>query len=517
LTEQVLDVKGSLRILRRFWRTVAVVVLLGVVLAGGYRVLRPPQYHATSLVLLPTSSSGTTAGSAATKNGITTDARIATSAAVLGPAGREVGSSLSVSALEQRVQTSADATGVLGITATAPTARQADLLANAVAGHLVDFVTTNASTAGSDALTGLQAEASQLDRQLADVQKELTAANQRLAADGITSSAGQQDSDLVGKLTSAESSLNLQLDTVKSQIAQTKLGQISANQGTEVIQRATNATNSSLTSLVMLLSLGALGGLLVGSLLVLVLRRRDPRLWSRDDLAGALGLPVMLSLSAAGKRTTEEWATFLKRYQPSSMEQWSVRRALRELGVGQRAGSILVMIALDGDLASVAQAVKVAIAAADSGLSTLLTVTGDENSVASLEAVCMRFGTDGHSPRPGLRVESGSISQGAEIPDLRVIVLVINREKPILPELQLFGASAVLSVSAGYASGDELARVAVMAADHGAPLKGVLVANPSSRDQTVGQFPAVKERGPRVLQQATIRGSDPRVAAEWSR
>jgi capsular polysaccharide biosynthesis protein len=518
LTEQMLDVKGSLRIMRRFWRTVAVVVLVGMAVATGYAVLRPAQYHATSLVLLPTTTPAAgTSGSAATSNDITTDGRIATSAAVLGPAGRQVDPSLSVSALEQRVKTSADATGVLAITATGPTAQQSEALANAVANHLVTFVTTSGSTASADALTGLQAEANQLNTQITDVQKELTAANQRLAAVGPSSSAGQQDSDLVGKLTSEQSSLALQLDTVKSQISETRLGQISANQGTEVIQKATDAKGFSKTSLVLMVGMGALGGLFVGSLVVLALHRRDSRLWTRDELAEALGSPVVLSLDATGRRTSKEWIALLEGYQPSSTEQWSIRRALRELGVGDGGGSNLVVLAFADDMPSVAQAAQVAVSAAGTGLETLFSFAFDGEPVASLQAACARFDAEGQGPRPGLEVGSGVLSQRSTAPDLTVTVLVLDRDHPTIVYARRPGTIMVLSVSAGSASAEQLARVAIAAADNGEPLKGIFVANPGSADQTVGRFPESTARTSLVLHRLALGGAGAGVVSGRAR
>ena len=48
---------------------------------------------------------------------------------------------------------------------------------------------------------------------------------------------------------------------------------------------------------------------------------------------------------------------------------------------------------------------------------------------------------------------------------------------------------AVLGVSAGAATADELARVAASAADHGRPIAGILVANPDPADCSTGRIP----------------------------
>src|SRR5579863_8474296 len=128
MTEQVLDVKGAFRLIRSFWRTVAAFVLAGLAATVLFTFGTRAGYQATSLVLLPApSSSSSTSGA---PRGVTTDARIATSAAVLLPAGRIADPSLSLRTLQERVSTASAATSVLKITATGSTAKEAELLAN---------------------------------------------------------------------------------------------------------------------------------------------------------------------------------------------------------------------------------------------------------------------------------------------------------------------------------------------------------------------------------------------------
>ena len=281
-------------------------------------------------MLLPAAQAGSN-DSASTKaapgNDITTDGRIATSSAVLLPAGQSVNRSLSLEALQKQVTTFDAATGVLGITATSPTADDAVALADAVANRLVAFVTTNGLTESSSELTSLQGQSNQLNRQISDVQAELGAAKQRLTADASTPQTASQLA-LVGTLTTELSTLTLRLDSVKSQISQVKVRQISANEGTEVIQHAVSASSHWLRSSLIKVGAGALAGLLVGSVVILVWYRRDPRPTTRDELAEALGSPVLLSLAVSARRSTKDWMAFLQRYQVGAAEQWSVRRTL---------------------------------------------------------------------------------------------------------------------------------------------------------------------------------------------
>ncbi len=503
LTEQLLDVKGSLRLLHRFWRTLAVIALLGAALGVIYQVLRPAGYQATSLVLLPAAQSGSaTASTKATPgNDITTDGRIATSSAVLLPAGQSVDRSLSLEALQKQVTTFDAATGVLGITATSSTAHDAVALADAVANRLVAFVTTNGLTESSSELTSLQGQSNQLNRQISDVQAELGAAKQRLTADASTPQTASQLA-LVGTLTTELSTLTLRLDSVKSQISQVKVRQISANEGTEVIQHAVSASSHWLRSSLIKVGAGALAGLLIGSVVILVWYRRDPRPMTRDELAEALGTPVLLSLAVSARRSTKDWIAFLQRYQVGAAEQWSVRRTLRELRVSDGGESNLVLLTFAGDPAGVTQAAQVALAAVTSGLRTSFAVIADDDSMEGLRAACMQFDGNESGGRPGLEVHVGVPPDRDVMPDLTVTAIVLDTDSPQLSAVRPRG-DTVLSVSAGFASNEQLARVAILASGNGEILQGIFVANPVPGDRTHGRFPDSRT--------TTILASQPRV------
>lgn len=512
MTQQILDVRGSLRLLRRFWRTVALFVLAGLVAVAAYEYERPPEFQATSLVLLPEAaalSNGST--QTPTGNDITTDARIAISAAVLVPAGRKVDPSWSLSSLEHRVSTSASATGVLAITASAPTSAQAEALANAVASQLVNFVTFNSSVGDSSAVSGLQNEANALDKQVAAVQQEINTANQNLANDGTQTAAGQQDSNVIASLTVEQTNLSTELNAVQNEITQAKLGQISANQGTEVIQQATMASRS-LSAIALAAVIGAAAGLLVGSLFVLARHRKDPRLWTRDQLAVALGSPVVLSLGSLQDRQSSDWVEVLEEFEPASFEQWNVHKALRELGVGENGAANLVMLTLCGDLPSVTVALKVALAAASSGLDTVFALDADQPSTTALKAALSRFPTPTEGPRPGFGVVTGIPPASRGRPDLTVIALVVDDKNPNLPKLGQRGYRTVLVLSAGFASAEQLARVAIATTSSGHPLAGIVVTNPDSEDQTTGRLPGTAGRRSPAPHRRNHQGGSPALS-----
>ncbi len=487
MTEQLLDVRGSARLVRRSWRLVGVLVLLGAAGVGAYEIAEPPTYHASALVLVPAvpGSSASGATSTAASHGPTTASQIALSADVLMPAARSAGRPLSLRALEQQVSAVEVAPSILRITAAGSTPSQSEALANAVASHFVRFMTASGASASSSAIAGLESEASQLETQAADVRRELAAVQQRITGEGRSSVAGKEDASLASQLAAEESALGLQLSSVTSQISEAQLGQVSAAQGTEVIQRASTAALPSGFSLVLPIVLGGIGGVLVGSVLAVARNRRDPRLRTRDALAEALGAPVVLALDVKARRTIGEWSELFERHQPSVAGQWAVRKALRELGVDEAAGSLEVL-SFGDDRAAVALAAELALATATSGFPTTFSVIATGTDGTALRSVCSRPDDDAGWPRPNLRLVDGDPAQDGGDGGLSVTAVVLDEDGPGREGHQHSGVT-VLAVSSGFASSDQVARTAIATADAGRPICGILLANPAPDDQTVGR------------------------------
>lgn len=498
MTQQTLDLHRALRLLRRFWRTVAIFTVIGGLLAAGYGLTRPQTYKASALVLLPDAASS--AGSQTPSvNSIATDARIATSAAVLVPAGRKVDRSLSFAALGRSVAATPSPTAsVLTITATGRSAKQTEGLADAVAGELVSFVASTGSQASAGAVTALQAQVTQLNGQLSSLQKEINAVNKRLDAEGSTSAAGERDSRLLTEYTSEQTDLQLQLSGLKSQIGTTEVGQVSTNQGTQVIQKATTASSSRRSALLLAVIIGLLVGALAGSVLVLSRHRRDARLFTRDELAGALGAPVALSLRCRPRRASSDWVEFFDRYEPGSAEQWSVRKVLRELEVVDGDASRLEVLMLAGDAPAAVLAALVAVSAAGSETDTVFAFADDPDSMPGLRAACQRLAQRDEPPRPELAVVSADEPPPGTAAALSIVARTIDPARPVALEPGE-GTVTVVAVSAGTANADQLARVAITASDAGQPVRAILVANPDADDQTTGRFPDACGRASLVL------------------
>ena len=224
MNEQPLNLRASLQeIWRRRLLIIVVAALCGI---GGlaYGLLRPANETAVALVLLPPSTasssgnSGNSGNSGAAGNGINTNAVIARSTPVLAAAGAKVSPPLGALGVKKLVTVTPLSGQILQIQAQAPASRYAVQLANAVAASYVAYIgQLEASSAGA-AVTALQHESSLLTKQINDLQTQIDTVTARIASEGAGSSAGQQDTDLLGSLRSEQNQVSLQLNSVTSQI-----------------------------------------------------------------------------------------------------------------------------------------------------------------------------------------------------------------------------------------------------------------------------------------------------------
>jgi len=129
MSDQTLDLRRSLQILRRHKLLVAAFAALGLAAGLGFAILRPPMLTSTATVVLPSSL-----------HDISTQVFIATSDPVLEGALRTIGSSESPAALRSALQVKNVTTNIISISAPGKVAAQAERTADAVANSYVAFV-----------------------------------------------------------------------------------------------------------------------------------------------------------------------------------------------------------------------------------------------------------------------------------------------------------------------------------------------------------------------------------------
>jgi capsular polysaccharide biosynthesis protein len=275
----------------------------------------------------------------------------------------------------------------------------------------------------------------------------------------------------------------------------------------QVIDPATTATRTPLGT--RLLLYGGLGGLLcglIGSIIAISIDRVDRKLWGRDAIADAIGVPVLASVPVGHPSSAAGWRKLLEGYDPGVVHGWALRKALHHLDLidfkGGR-GASLTVLSLSSDPAATALGPQLAVFAASLGISTVLIVgpQPDTNATATLCAACTV--TPVVSSGSGqLRVTVGNgEDEDADSPRgaaLTIVVAVVDDKAPQVVQVMRTTAT-VLGVSAGAATAEQLARVAVSAAGDGRDIVGIIVADPDSADQTTGRLPQPSRPTPRRL------------------
>jgi capsular polysaccharide biosynthesis protein len=268
----------------------------------------------------------------------------------------------------------------------------------------------------------------------------------------------------------------------------------------KLLASASSAAGPSMT--IRLATQGGLGlviGALVGAVAALALARSDRRLRERDEIADAIGAPVVASVAAGHPSDPGGWTKLLNEYEPGVIHAWSLRRALNQLGLldldlkGPEGhdGSSVAVLSLSTDRTALAVGPQLAVFAASLGTPTTLLIgpQQDEHAAASLRAACSALLAQ-HSGHAGqLRVavtDEPGIEQ--QLGGLKIIVAVVDGQTPKVTET-IPGAVTVLGVSAGAVTAEQLARVGVSAASAGRDIAGVIVADPDRDDKTNGRLP----------------------------
>jgi capsular polysaccharide biosynthesis protein len=403
MSEQPLDLRRSLRMVRRHKIMVMVFAALGTLACASYTMLHPPMPVSNALVVLPPST-----------HNVATQVVIATSDPVLADVLRRADLSISAEALRSRVQVEDITSNVLSINAQGTTAAQAESTANAVADSYVAYVTSPRGP-----------------------------------------------------------------------------GQVQAR----VLELATNADEGSLAlRLVVTGALGALLGALIGAVIAIAISRKDRRLRERDEIAGSIGIPVLASIPVARPSDASGWAKLFEEYRPGALHAWSLRRALHHLGltnVRGENGASLAILTLSSDRRALALGPQLAVYSASLGIPTTLVVGPhqDASAIATLRAACAVPPPAGSRRSSHLQVNVMD-HDGADWPHagLTVVVAVVDARTPQVAKT-MRTTVAVLGVSAGAATAEELARVAASAADDGRQIAGILMADPDTTDHTTGSLP----------------------------
>jgi capsular polysaccharide biosynthesis protein len=275
----------------RHARLLSVLAIVGLVLGVGAYKARPHQYQATATVLLTLSSYENSQTAPADNEAI------AETRAVAGLAVKEFGLNQSVSSLLSSYTAVSGTDRLLTVTASAPSADQAVLRANAVASAFLRFRASELQ----DQQNLIQQS---LEQQVNLTKQQLNSTNAQISRLSSQPASPAQQSQL-GKLQTEQ---KIQEDTLG-----TEEGAATGNQTVTLSALTAALKNSQILSVVPLphsklkplityAALGLIVALALGFSIVVVRALVSDRLRRRDDIAYALDAPVKLSVGRLRKR-----------------------------------------------------------------------------------------------------------------------------------------------------------------------------------------------------------------------
>ena len=416
MSEQALDLRRSVRIVRRHKFTVGIAAALGLVAGVAFTVLRPSMLTSQAQVILPPAAA----------RFIGTQAVIAESDPVLVGAMHQLHPPLPLTTVDRRVQAKSLTPRIITINAQGTSAAQAVAIANAVANSYVSYISSTSIPGG------------------------------RVVA--------------------------------------------------RVLQKATDATGTSLAKRLLITGgLGLLVGALIGAIVALAIGRKDRRLRERDDIADAIGIPVLASFPVHHPSDAKGWAKLLDEYTPGAVSAWGLRKALHHLGLTDAKGgngASLAILSLSTDRRALSLGPQLAVYTASLGIRTELVISPQQGVIttATLQAACAVPPSAQSKRSSRLRVsvrDHRSVDQ-QKTASLTVAVAVVDAQTPQVADT-IQTTVTVLGVSAGVATAEQLARVAVSAAGDGRQIAGILVADPEATDHTTGRLPQLAPSSHRKL------------------
>ncbi|MFK0289794.1 Wzz/FepE/Etk N-terminal domain-containing protein [Streptomyces sp. NPDC090442] len=269
------------RILRRRWRLLAALAVVGALVGYGTSVVFPPRYTASASVLLPGQRE---------ERELLTQAEIATSSAVLDRAAAALGwTAVSGGKLRDRVSATAADGNIVKISGTADTPERAQRLSDELARQFVTFAARIAgdNNTAPDAAAGAEAlrqKVEQSNRRITDL------AN---AADPGQTVEGVQARTELEKLRTALQEAMKKLD---------QAGPATSTAGMVVMGPAARPTGEAPPTRTQLIVAGALLFFLLAIIGHLAAARGNRRLRTGPEIAAALGSTLLGSVDVPGER-----------------------------------------------------------------------------------------------------------------------------------------------------------------------------------------------------------------------
>ncbi|MBA2574839.1 MAG: polysaccharide biosynthesis tyrosine autokinase [Nocardioidaceae bacterium] len=361
----VVDLRAQAVTLRRRWRTIALMTLLGLTAALALAYTQTPKYIARADVLVdPLSSQTPSNGVVVPSEEVSTQLQVLGSEPVAEQVIDELRLTESPSELLQTVTViPVEATRVLTIEVTRTEAQEAADVANAFADEYLIFRQERAVE---------QAEAQQLafDEEFAALQDELAS---------VTSEIQNASGSARESLVASKNSILIQLTQVAAQTS-TLGSPVDTVRGGEVLRPATRSDSPAAPRPIRLGVLGAVIGLLLGIGLAFVRDRVDDAVRDEDRLREVLdGRPVLGHIPRWGGSRSGRIATLIEPHSPVSEAYRALSTNVRFLlaastrrTLGASEGSTLMVSSAEASEGKTSVAANLAVAAARVGLDVIV-------------------------------------------------------------------------------------------------------------------------------------------------
>ncbi len=269
----------------------------------------------------------------------------------------------------------------------------------------------------------------------------------------------------------------------------------------EVLGGATQATTGSLRiHLLITGGIGVLLGALIGSIVAVARGRSRRLLRDRDEIAAASGAPVLASIPVRHPSGDGGWTRLLEEYEPGVVHATSLGKVLHRVGLARMLSGAaddhfrysLQVMSLASDAGALALGPQLAVYAASLGIPTAMVIGPQQEAkaTASLRVAC-ETAPDALSRRSS-HLHVTVVQDGDDYRPhgalLTIVICVVNGRAPRVADMMPTTAT-LLAVSAGVATGEQLARVAARCAAAGRRIAGVVIADPDSSDQSTGRLP----------------------------
>jgi capsular polysaccharide biosynthesis protein len=442
MSQQALDLRRSIQIVRR--HRVFVVVVVGLAVLGGaaYAVLKPPMVASTALIALPTSQNSQAA--ATTTGGpdpfTVTQEVVAGSYQVLADALPNVRPVMSLTELHQIIQVASPSSEIISVTAQGKNAADAEATANAVANSYVSYVNSPHSAVGH------------LSAQVLDSAR---------TASGPSPTTRIIIYALVGGLAGVLIGVIVVLAIGRSDRRLRARDEIANSIGIPVLASVPVANPSAPAGWTKLFE---------------SYKPNAVYSWQMHTALRQLGMPK----PGFGRPAYN--------HNGSSLNQGDLASVYDADGGPFTLG----VLSLSSDSRALALGPQLAVFAASQDIPTALVIGPQQDvaAAATLRTACAAPSSEA-SMRHGLLQVAAYDEGGADVAadtTLVVVVAVVDSRTPKMPDTMRTNAT-VIGVSAGATTAEQLARAAVAAAADGREIAGILVADPDPADQTTGRIP----------------------------